>query len=90
AERCPLTRGTSREYAVLPVWPPIAVVESYIGYSTDTGGRGGAAEGIVTLSAGGSIFPPSGLYREFGGEMRKVLLGEESTVNDDTSDRRFL
>ena len=44
----------------------------------------------MTLSAGGSIFPPSGLYRGFGGEMRKVLLGEESTVNGDTSDRRFL
>lgn len=44
----------------------------------------------MTLSAGGSIFPPSTLYREFGGEMRKVLLGEELTVNGGTSDRRFL
>jgi D-lyxose ketol-isomerase len=42
------------------------------------------------LSAGGSIFPASGLYHEFRGEMRKVLLGEESTINDETSDRWFL
>ncbi len=48
-----------------------------------------SAGGAVTLSPGESIFLPSGLYHKFWGEKQKVLLGEVSTVNDDTRDNRF-
>jgi hypothetical protein len=44
---------------------------------------------IVTLTPGESIFLPHGLYHKFWGVKGKVLLGEVSTVNDDTSDNRF-
>lgn len=44
---------------------------------------------IITLSPGDSIFLPSGMYHKFWGEKDRVLLGEVSTVNDDTADNRF-
>ncbi len=47
------------------------------------------AGGLVVLKPGESIFLPSGLYHKFWGEGGKVLLGEVSTVNDDTADNRF-
>lgn len=43
----------------------------------------------VTLSPGESIYLPSGLYHKFWGERGRTLLGEVSTVNDDTTDNRF-
>ncbi len=43
----------------------------------------------VTLCPGESIFLPSGLYHKFWGEKGRTLLGEVSTVNDDTTDNRF-
>jgi D-lyxose ketol-isomerase len=57
--------------------------------SIDGIGRTVKAGGMVTLSPGESIFLPSGLYHEFWGVNGKVLLGEVSTVNDDTVDNRF-
>ena len=43
----------------------------------------------VVLQPGESIFLPNRLYHKFWGEKAKVLLGEVSTVNDDTRDNRF-
>lgn len=47
------------------------------------------AGGTVTLTPGESIYLPRGMYHQFWAEKGKVLLGEVSTVNDDTSDNRF-
>ncbi len=47
------------------------------------------AGGLVVLSPGESIFLPQGLYHKFWGEKDKVLIGEVSTINDDTTDNRF-
>ncbi|NOR76458.1 MAG: D-lyxose/D-mannose family sugar isomerase [Draconibacterium sp.] len=46
---------------------------------------------IVTLTPGESICLEQGIYHRFYGETGKgkVLVGEVSTVNDDTSDNRF-
>jgi len=49
-----------------------------------------AAGQTVILNAGESITLPTGLYHEFWGVDRKVLVGEVSKVNDDSSDNRFL
>jgi D-lyxose ketol-isomerase len=48
-----------------------------------------SAGDIITLTPGESIFLPHGLYHKFWGEGGRALLGEVSTVNDDTSDNRF-
>jgi D-lyxose ketol-isomerase len=47
--------------------------------------------GVVSLSPGESICLEPGLYHRFYGEKGKgkVLVGEVSAVNDDTSDNRF-
>lgn len=47
------------------------------------------AGGLVVLSPGESIFLPQGLYHQFWGEKDKVLIGEVSSINDDTTDNRF-
>jgi D-lyxose ketol-isomerase len=47
------------------------------------------AGGLVRLSPGDSIFLPRGLYHKFWGEKGKVLIGEVSSINDDTTDNRF-
>ena len=44
----------------------------------------------VRLLPGESITLRQGLYHEFWAEREKVLVGEVSMVNDDTSDNRFL
>jgi D-lyxose ketol-isomerase len=43
----------------------------------------------VVLNTGESITLPTGLYHEFWGVDRKVLVGEVSKVNDDANDNRF-
>lgn len=43
----------------------------------------------VTLTPGDSIYLPTGLYHKFWGEGNRVLVGEVSVVNDDTSDNRL-
>jgi hypothetical protein len=43
----------------------------------------------ISLAPGKSIFLPNGLYHQFWGEGGKVLIGEVSSINDDTSDNRF-
>ncbi len=63
--------------------------DSDVTVSVDGVARTLSAGGMVTLSPGESIFLPSGLYHKFWGEKEKVLLGEVSTVNDDTRDNRF-
>ena len=49
------------------------------------------AGGRITLTPGESICLPQGVYHRFFGEKDKgkVLVGEVSAVNDDTSDNRF-
>ncbi len=44
---------------------------------------------VVTLSPGESITLPPYCYHKFWGLEEKVLCGEVSTVNDDSSDNRF-
>lgn len=63
--------------------------DSDVMVSVDGVARTLKAGGLVTLSPGESIFLPSGLYHKFWGQRQKVLLGEVSTVNDDTRDNRF-
>ncbi|NIM95360.1 MAG: D-lyxose/D-mannose family sugar isomerase [Anaerolineales bacterium] len=43
----------------------------------------------VTLKPGDSIYLPTGLYHKFWGEGGRVMVGEVSLVNDDTSDNRL-
>lgn len=43
----------------------------------------------VVLKPGESITMPTGLYHKFWGGESRVLVGEVSMVNDDTSDNRF-
>ncbi|NWG21313.1 MAG: D-lyxose/D-mannose family sugar isomerase [Chloroflexi bacterium] len=45
--------------------------------------------GVVRLRPGESITLPPYLYHEFWGEGGRVLVGEVSSVNDDTTDNRF-
>lgn len=47
------------------------------------------AGGIVTLKPGDSICLTDHIYHRFTARKKKVLLGEVSTVNDDTKDNRF-
>jgi len=47
------------------------------------------AGGRVALSRGESITLPTRTYHAFWGEGERVLVGEISVVNDDTSDNRF-
>ncbi len=47
------------------------------------------AGGLVRLSPGESIFLPRGLYHKFWGDQGTVLIGEVSSINDDTTDNRF-
>ena len=48
------------------------------------------AGATVLLDVGESITLPTGLYHEFWGVDRKVLVGEVSKVNDDANDNCFL
>ncbi len=48
------------------------------------------AGGIIYLEAGESITLPTRLYHQFWAEDARVLVGEVSTVNDDTADNFFL
>lgn len=59
--------------------------------STDGVRRTVKAGKTVVLTPGESIFLPSRLYHQFWGQKGKgtVLVGEVSTVNDDTKDNRF-
>jgi len=43
----------------------------------------------ITLTPGESICLEQGIYHRFWGEKGKVMVGEVSTVNDDTADNRF-
>ena len=45
--------------------------------------------GIVTLEPGESITLPQFCYHAFWGEGGRILVGEVSMVNDDSSDNRF-
>jgi D-lyxose ketol-isomerase len=46
--------------------------------------------GVVTLTPGESITLPPFCYHKFWGTERRVLVGEVSLVNDDSSDNRFI
>ncbi len=69
--------------------PEEGLDDSEVTVSVDGIARTARAGAIVTLSPGESIFLPSGMYHAFWGEGDRVLLGEVSTVNDDTTDNRF-
>ena len=57
--------------------------------STDGVKRVVKAGGIVVLSPGESITLPTRLYHKFWGAESRVMVGEVSVVNDDTTDNRF-
>jgi D-lyxose ketol-isomerase len=57
--------------------------------STDGVKRVVKAGGIVVLSPGESITLPTRLYHKFWGAESRVMVGEVSMVNDDTTDNRF-
>jgi D-lyxose ketol-isomerase len=57
--------------------------------STDGVKRVVKAGGIVALSPGESITLPTRLYHKFWGAESRVMVGEVSMVNDDTTDNRF-
>lgn len=65
------------------------LADSDVAVSIDGVVRTVPAGGVVRLAPGESIYLPSGLYHKFWGEGERVLLGEVSTVNDDTTDNRF-
>ncbi len=67
-----------------------ADTSSEITVSTDGVERHLPAGGIVTLAPGESITLPTRLYHKFWAEEARVLVGEVSSVNDDTSDNKFL
>lgn len=69
--------------------PDEGLDDSDVTVSVDGTVRTVKAGDIITLSPGESIFLPKGMYHKFWGEKARVLLGEVSTVNDDTSDNRF-
>lgn len=62
-----------------------------VNFKTDGVKRTVKAGGVVVLTPGESICLEQGIYHRFYGEPRKgkVLVGEVSTVNDDTSDNYF-
>lgn len=57
--------------------------------STDGVVRTVPAGGVITLSPGESITLPPYCYHKFWGAESRVLVGEVSTVNDDSTDNRF-
>jgi hypothetical protein len=69
--------------------PDEDLAKSDVTVSVDGVVRTVEAGGIVTLTPGESIFLPQRLYHQFWGEKGKVLIGEVSTINDDTTDNRF-
>jgi D-lyxose ketol-isomerase len=62
-----------------------------VNFKTDGVKRSVKAGGVVILTPGESICLEQGVYHRFYGEpgKGKVLVGEVSTVNDDTSDNYF-
>ncbi len=58
--------------------------------STDGVVRTVAAGSVIALSPGESITLPPYCYHKFWGADSRVLVGEVSTVNDDSADNRFL
>jgi hypothetical protein len=62
-----------------------------VNFKTDGVKRAVKAGGVVVLTPGESICLEQGVYHRFYGEpgKGKVLVGEVSTVNDDTSDNYF-
>lgn len=57
--------------------------------STDGVMRTVPAGGVITLAPGESITLPPYCYHKFWGAESRVLVGEVSTVNDDSTDNRF-
>lgn len=58
--------------------------------STDGVVRTVPAGGVIALTPGESITLPPYCYHQFWGAEARVLVGEVSTVNDDSADNRFL
>ena len=71
--------------------PDEAFAETPVRLKTDGVERTVSAGGKVVLTPGESICLEQGIYHRFYGEpgRGKVLVGEVSMVNDDTSDNRF-
>ena len=70
--------------------PDEQLADTPVTVSTDGVVRTVPAGGIVTLAPGESITLPPYLYHKFWGAEERVLVGEVSTVNDDSADNRFL
>ncbi len=64
--------------------------ESDVTVEVDAVPRTVAAGGSILLEPGESLTLPDGLYHEFWGVDDRVLVGEVSLVNDDTTDNYFL
>ena len=71
--------------------PDDGLADTDVTVSTDGVKRTVRAGDTITLEPGESIFLPSRMYHKFWGEKGngKVLVGEVSKVNDDTTDNRF-
>ena len=69
--------------------PDEELADTPVTVSTDGIVRTVPAGGVITLSPGESITLTPYCYHEFWAEGGRVLAGEVSTVNDDSSDNRF-
>ena len=71
--------------------PDDGLADTDVTVSTDGVRRTVKAGDTVALKPGESIFLPSRLYHKFWGEKGKgkIVVGEVSKVNDDTTDNRF-
>ncbi len=70
--------------------PTEGLADTPVTVSTDGVVRTVPAGSVIALRPGESITLPPYCYHEFWGADARVLVGEVSTVNDDSADNRFL
>src|SRR5690606_9390704 len=69
--------------------PDEQLADTPVTVSTDGVVRTVEAGGVIALAPGESITLPPYCYHKFWGAESRVLVGEVSTVNDDSADNRF-
>ncbi len=69
--------------------PDEQLADTPVTVSTDGVVRTVEAGGVISLAPGESITLPPYCYHKFWGAESRVLVGEVSTVNDDSADNRF-
>lgn len=69
--------------------PDEQLADTPVTVSTDGVVRTVEAGGVIALTPGESITLPPYCYHKFWGAESRVLVGEVSTVNDDSADNRF-